>query len=45
MASPTPSPKGSNAFVRQGHTASQFGTDPSTEAKGKSAQSPRDLKP
>lgn len=45
MASPTPSRKGTNQFMRQGHTAGQYGNDPSTDAKGKAGQPAREIKP
>lgn len=41
-----PIPKsGTGKFVRQGHTASEYGTDPSVSAMGKAGNKPRDLKP
>lgn len=36
--------KGTNQFMRQGHTASQFGNDPAVDPKGKVAAPPRELK-
>lgn len=44
MASPTPSKKGTNQFMRQGHTANEYGNDPSVDQKGKGGSPPRDLK-
>jgi hypothetical protein len=38
--------KGTNQFMRQGHTATDaYGNNPSSDAKGKAAQPPRELKP
>jgi hypothetical protein len=39
------SKKGTTQFERMGHTASQFGSEPNLDAKGKASQTPRDLKP
>lgn len=45
MASPTPSRKGTNQFMRQGHTANEYGNDPSIQAKGKQGAPAREIKP
>jgi hypothetical protein len=38
--------RGTNQFMRQGHTASNaYGNSPSTDAKGAAGASPKDLKP
>lgn len=37
--------KGTNQFMRMGHTASAYGNDPSKDAKGEVAGKPRELKP
>lgn len=39
------SKRGTNQFMRQGHTAGPYGQDPSKEAKGEAGKSPRELKP
>jgi hypothetical protein len=36
--------KGTNQFMRMGHTAGAYGNDPSTDAKGGLTKSPRELK-
>ena len=43
MATPTPPKKGTNQFMRQGHTADIYGNDPSVDAKV--FKGPRELKP
>ncbi len=46
MASPTPNAKkGTNLFMRQGHTSGPFGNDPFVEAHGEAGDKPKDLKP
>jgi hypothetical protein len=37
--------RGTNQFMRQGHTAHIYGNQPSTDAKGSITSSPKDLKP
>lgn len=37
--------KGTNQFMRQGHTAGAYGNEPSTEAKGQAAKPAKELKP
>lgn len=38
-------PKGTNQFMRKGHTAGPYGNDPGVKAKGKASATPRELKP
>lgn len=45
MADQKPSKKGTNQFMRQGHTAGEFGQDPAVTASGKVAAPARELKP
>lgn len=45
MASPSPSKKGTNQFMRQGHTTNEYGNDPSIQPKGKAGNPPKDIKP
>jgi len=42
---PTPSKGGTGKFMRQGHTAGQYGNDPASTPRGPVGESPRDLKP
>lgn len=37
--------KGTNQFMRKGHTSGPYGNEPSVRAKGKAAATPRELKP
>lgn len=37
--------KGTNQFMRMGHTAGYLGNDPGKDAKGDAAARPRELKP
>lgn len=37
--------KGTNQFMRMGHTAHIYGNDPTAEAKGNITSKPRELKP
>lgn len=37
--------KSTNQFMRQGHTANEYGNDPNVDAKGKAGKPPRDIKP
>lgn len=37
--------KGTNQFMRMGHTAGPLGNDPSKDTRGEQAASPRELKP
>lgn len=37
--------KGTNQFMRQGHTAGIYGNDPAKEAKGQAGNPPKELKP
>ncbi len=37
--------KSTNQFMRQGHTANEYGNDPQVEAKGKASKAPREIKP
>lgn len=43
MISPS-SPKSTNKFDRQGHTAGPYGNEPNVTAQGQAAKKPRDLK-
>lgn len=45
MASPAPAKKGTNQFMRMGHTAHIYGNDPAVDAKGGNTSPPKDLKP
>lgn len=45
MTLPIDGKKGTTQFERQGHTASQFGSEPNSDAKGKVAAKPRELRP
>lgn len=36
--------KGTNQFMRQGHTAHIYGNDPAVDAKGNITKPPRELK-
>lgn len=45
MASPVSSKKGTNQFMRMGHTSGIYGNDPSSDAKGAVGTPPKDLKP
>lgn len=45
MAERIPSKKGTGQFMRQGHTASEYGNDPAVSATSRVAAAPRDLKP
>ena len=44
MPSPAPSKKGTNQFMRQGHTAGYMGNEPNVESKGQ-AKAVKELKP
>lgn len=37
--------RGTNQFMRQGHTAGPFGNDPNKDATGQVGAPPRELKP
>lgn len=37
--------KGTNQFMRKGHTAGAFGNDPAVQAKGRAAQVRNELTP
>lgn len=37
--------KGTNQFMRQGHTSGTYGNNPSIEAKGQAGQPAKELKP
>lgn len=37
--------RGTNQFMRQGHTANEYGNDPSQEPTGVANKAPRELKP
>jgi len=46
MPSPVNVKKGTNQFMRQGHTSAPvLGTDPQITASGKMGQTPKELKP
>lgn len=45
MASPVPSKKGTNQFMRQGHTESCYGNQPSIDGKGQVSAPPKEIKP
>jgi hypothetical protein len=45
MASPVSSKKGTNQFMRMGHTSGIYGNDPFVDAKGAIGATPKDLKP
>lgn len=37
--------KSTRQFMRQGHTASEYGNDPQIDAQGKAGKAPREIKP
>lgn len=37
--------RGTNQFMRQGHTAGEYGNDPNVEPMGVANKAPRELKP
>ena len=45
MPSPVNAKKGTNLFMRQGHTVGVYGNDPAVEAKGGISSPPAELKP
>lgn len=36
--------RGTDKFIRQGHTASTYGSEPNMEPKGQAGKAPRELK-
>ncbi len=44
MPSPVSSPRGTDKFDRQGHTAGPYGNDPNVDPKGVANKDPRELK-
>jgi hypothetical protein len=45
MAAPVNTKKGTNQFMRQGHTAAMYGNDPAIDAKGQISAPPKEIKP
>jgi hypothetical protein len=45
MASPSPSKKSTNQFMRQGHTSGPFGNEPNRDAKGQAGEPAKEIKP
>lgn len=45
MPSPVSSKKGTNQFMRMGHTSGCYGNEPTSDAHGDAGAAPKDLKP